>query len=490
MESLTERKNAAVAESIRQEELLKRLTAEAALTAQNTSTLAERQAVLQKMQTEIYSRYGADENLRPEEVRARFELYRKHKNDCESLKTIVEVAKNELANRQRHLVELQKRREEAAAAASSQQKLCDDNRLQRAEKFGQWDCDEKVRQLEGGRKKRAVCKKSKAIGWRRKQKKEEARLAAVYQAECAHIDELEREKCRLEEKLTPKAADYGVDGIEQLQSLFMDVEEKERLQKQQTDLQQETMRLTLQIEEDRRRLQRLQQQYPATDLSKLQAEEERISAAVNELNRQIGAIKQKLDDNRMRRDSLREKLERLQTLKRQSEDWERLNELIGSSSGKKFREFAQGIAFDVLIGFANRQLAQMSDRYVLVRATDLGLDVIDHYQGGERRAVKNLSGGESFMVSLALALGLSKMSSRRIRIDSLFLDEGFGTLDEEALNTTLDALSRLERENKLIGIISHVAALKESIPTRIEVVKVSGGNSRLSGAGCSQADGT
>ncbi len=294
----------------------------------------------------------------------------------------------------------------------------------------------------------------------------------------------------MEEKLTPKAADYGVDGIEQLQSLFMDVEEKERLQKQQTDLQQETMRLTLQIEEDRRRLQRLQQQYPATDLSKLQAEEERISAAVNELNRQIGAIKQKLDDNRMRRDSLREKLGRLQTLKRQSEDWERLNELIGSSSGKKFREFAQGIAFDVLIGFANRQLAQMSDRYVLVRATDLGLDVIDHYQGGERRAVKNLSGGESFMVSLALALGLSKMSSRRIRIDSLFLDEGFGTLDEEALNTTLDALSRLERENKLIGIISHVAALKESIPTRIEVVKVSGGNSRLSGAGCSQADGT
>ncbi len=82
------------------------------------------------------------------------------------------------------------------------------------------------------------------------------------------------------------------------------------------------------------------------------------------------------------------------------------------------------------------------------------------------------------------------MSSRRIRIDSLFLDEGFGTLDEEALNTTLDDLSRLERENKLIGIISHVAALKESIPTRIEVVKVSGGNSRLSGAGCSQADGT
>ena len=179
-------------------------------------------------------------------------------------------------------------------------------------------------------------KRAKAIGWRRKQKKEEARLAAVYQAECAHIDELEREKCRLEEKLTPKAADYGVDGIEQLQSLFMDVEEKERLQKQQTDLQQETMRLTLQIEEDRRRLQRLQQQYPATDLSKLQAEEERISAAVNELNRQIGAIKQKLDDNRMRRDSLREKLERLQTLKRQSEDWERLNELIGSSSGKSF----------------------------------------------------------------------------------------------------------------------------------------------------------
>lgn len=489
VESLTERKNAAVAESIRQEELLKRLTAEAEQAAQNAAALAERQTALQKMQTEIYSRYGVDENLHPEEVRARFELYRKHKNDCESLKTIVEVGKNELANRQRHLAELQKRRTEAAASAASQQKLCDDNRLQRVEKFGRWDCDEKARQLEGEEKARRL-QKEQSDRQVAETEKEEARLAAAYQTECAYIDELEREKCQLEEKLTPIAANYGFDDVKQLQSLFMDAEEKERLQKQQTDLQQETMRLTLQIEEDRRRLQQLQQQYPAADLSKLQSEEEQISAAINELNRQIGAIKQKLDDNRIRRGSLQEKLERLQTLKLQSEDWERLNELIGSSSGKKFREFAQGIAFDVLIGFANRQLAQMSDRYVLVRAADLGLDVIDYYQGGERRAVKNLSGGESFMVSLALALGLSKMSSRRIRIDSLFLDEGFGTLDEEALNTTLDALSRLERESKLIGIISHVAALKESVPTRIEVVKISGGNSRLSGAGCSQADGT
>ncbi len=182
--------------------------------------------------------------------------------------------------------------------------------------------------------------------------------------------------------------------------------------------------------------------------------------------------------------------------------WETLHGLIGSSDGTKFRDFAQGITFEVVVGHANRQLAEMTDRYLLRRddALPLTLNIVDDYQGGEIRTVRNLSGGESFIVSLALALGLSKMSSNKVRIDSLFLDEGFGTLDENALEVALDALTRLSVSDvagdgagagagasvgtgKLIGVISHVGALKERIDTQVTVQSTSGGRSVLSGAG-------
>ncbi|MDD2310733.1 MAG: SbcC/MukB-like Walker B domain-containing protein, partial [Desulfuromonadaceae bacterium] len=170
--------------------------------------------------------------------------------------------------------------------------------------------------------------------------------------------------------------------------------------------------------------------------------------------------------------------------------WERLHSLIGSGDGKKFRNFAQGLTFELMVAHANRQLQKMSDRYILVRdgAEPLELNVIDNYQAGEIRSTKNLSGGESFIVSLALSLGLSSMASRNVRVDSLFLDEGFGTLDEDALETALETLSGLQQDGKLIGIISHVPALKERIGTQIQVEAGSAGRSSLSGPGCRRVD--
>jgi exonuclease SbcC len=130
----------------------------------------------------------------------------------------------------------------------------------------------------------------------------------------------------------------------------------------------------------------------------------------------------------------------------------------------------------------------MTDRYLLIRdeSQPLELNVVDNYQAGEIRSTKNLSGGESFIVSLTLALGLSQMASRKVRVDSLFLDEGFGSLDEETLETALEALSALQQDGKLIGIISHVSALKERISTQISITPLSGGRSTISGPGCSK----
>jgi DNA repair protein SbcC/Rad50 len=171
--------------------------------------------------------------------------------------------------------------------------------------------------------------------------------------------------------------------------------------------------------------------------------------------------------------------------------WESLNNIIGTTTGNKtFKVFAQSLTFETLVMQANRHLWVMSDhRYLLIRNKDpdhsLDLDIMDNDQAGEIRTTKNLSGGERFIVSLALALGLSGMASKNIRIDSLFLDEGFGTLDDNTLETALQTLSSLQRDGKIIGIISHVSALKERIPLQIQVDKIGNGRSRLSGPGCS-----
>ena len=202
---------------------------------------------------------------------------------------------------------------------------------------------------------------------------------------------------------------------------------------------------------------------------------------------EIGALKQQISDNQKAKETVADKKKAVEIQQVEFSRWEKLHSLIGSSDGKKFRNFAQGLTFELMVNHANRQLEKMSDRYLLIRddKNPLELNVIDNYQGGEERSTQNLSGGESFIVSLALALGLSNMASRKVRVDSLFLDEGFGTLDEEALETALSTLSGLQSDDKLIGIISHVPALKERIGTQIKVAPLSGGKSSITGPGCS-----
>ncbi len=223
------------------------------------------------------------------------------------------------------------------------------------------------------------------------------------------------------------------------------------------------------------------------DLNKKRIETREILKALGE---EVGAIKQKLLDNKTARIKLQEKIQLIDAQKKEYSRWNALHSLIGSADGKKYRNFAQGITFEVMVFHANKQLERMSDRYLLIRdeKQPLELNIVDNYQAGEIRSTKNLSGGESFIVSLSLALGLSNMASRNVRVDSLFLDEGFGTLDEDALETSLEALSGLHQKGKLIGVISHVSALKDSISTQINIQPVSGGKSTITGPGCNCMD--
>ena len=227
---------------------------------------------------------------------------------------------------------------------------------------------------------------------------------------------------------------------------------------------------------------------PMTDKNRetLAGEYHQIQTDIDQLSQQIGAIDQKLKDNDNQKGEQVAQLVAIDEQKQKLQVWQQLHVLIGSADGKKYRTFAQGLTFEVMISHANTQLQKMSDRYLLIHDdhNPLELNVIDNYQGGDVRSTKNLSGGEGFIISLALALGLSQMASHNIRVDSLFLDEGFGTLDEESLDIALDTLTSLQQEGKLIGIISHVQALKDRILTQIKVEKISGGFSQISGQGC------
>ncbi|MDR0827079.1 MAG: AAA family ATPase [Desulfovibrio sp.] len=222
------------------------------------------------------------------------------------------------------------------------------------------------------------------------------------------------------------------------------------------------------------------------DLAGAGAEHERLLEEQKQAQRESGGLTQTLLNNEKILLRRREQVEVLAVQKAEYRRWEALYDLIGSADGKKYRNYVQGLTFEMMINLANRQLGKMSDRYLLMhdREQSLGLDVLDNWQAGEIRSAKNLSGGESFIVSLALALGLADMAGERGGVDSLFLDEGFGALDEEALDTALDTLSGLKREGKLIGLISHVPAIRERIGARIQVNPLRGGLSGISGPGC------
>lgn len=303
---------------------------------------------------------------------------------------------------------------------------------------------------------------------------------------------------KLLEKLIPACAEEERDFNRELSSKgFTDLEEYlaclldeavlEALRQRDESLQNEIKLLKWQMAENDKSLER-ELALNLTDLSleEVQQEEAACTAKIEELMRQQTTWENTLAEDRKAQDRLKGHLQKIAEGKELLYLWDCMYDLIGSADGKKYRSFAQGITFEILLAHANLQLQKLSDRYLLCNSdlAPLDLFIIDSYQAGATRTVKNLSGGESFIVSLALALGLSRMSSKNVRIDSLFLDEGFGSLDEDSLELALDNLAALNSEGKLIGVISHVAAIKDRIPCQIQVLPQTGGISRIVGSGC------
>lgn len=259
--------------------------------------------------------------------------------------------------------------------------------------------------------------------------------------------------------------------------------ELQRLRGIDADLRERLQAARMLSAERLQRLQAHEQSRPGdASLAELEQAATTLMADIEAVREQVIGLRTQLKGDDGHRQDAAALMARIDAARRVYDDWQHLNGLIGSASGQSFRKFAQGLTLDRLVHLANRHLRNLDGGHFSILRSDsgLGLSVEDAWDGGARRDASTLSGGESFLVSLALALGLSDLVSNMTAIDSLFLDEGFGTLDADTLTQAMDAIERLNATGKLIGVISHVDAVKERIPVQIKVLPTARlGSSRL-----------
>lgn len=286
-----------------------------------------------------------------------------------------------------------------------------------------------------------------------------------------------------QEYLVQKSKDIGFESLEDLAQSILDKDEAARLTAIQKKITDNIIQTKHKLEETLTSLEEMQENQVAQEAKAVLEEKyELIQTALKSTLENTGVIKQKLQHHQEQKDRHQELLEAISQQKKEVHRWGKLNELIGSKSGKKFRTFAQSITLNQLIHLANKHLSYfVNGRYFLEKrqGETLELDIVDTFQANNKRPLNTLSGGESFLASLALALGLSDLASGKARIESLFIDEGFGTLDQETLQFALNALQTLQAKGKTIGIISHIAQLKRAIPAQVQVTKRGGGFSEV-----------
>lgn len=367
----------------------------------------------------------------------------------------------EIGERHTELADLQEKRKQALEdrpVEAERKRLADQQRHLSAE-------------LSGFRQSEARCQAEiKSI---------QAQLSALQQ----ELERREAEETALAGELAQKVTALGFESLERAEGAILSEEEYQKLEAADQQLQTRQTRLEADRDSWEKEWKRLSGLFPRdTDLERLEQEIAQMDREWEQEQRLIAAINHLLESDD-RKNNQKEKLQEDLALSREAlRKWGRIKDLIGSSDGKKFRVYAQGLTLNKLIVLANRHLENLNGRYLIrkrEKQEGLELDIIDTYQANNIRSMNTLSGGETFLASLALALGLSDLASKSADIQSLFIDEGFGTLDEATLDLAISTLENLQASGKTIGIISHVKELKERIPAQVRVVKRGGGFSEV-----------
>ena len=288
---------------------------------------------------------------------------------------------------------------------------------------------------------------------------------------------------KLEKSLKPKISEANCREVKEALQRLLPEKEYLRLRKKRDDLTSEKAKIEASLRTLKEQLGQMQEKDVPEPVEALADKLKEVKLQRTSLNDQCEELRRRQRNDTERREKIEIIEALLKSTKARIKRWELLNLLIGDATGKKFNDFAQDLSLSQLLVLANKRLLDLSDRYRLDKPLDEeddSLVAIDEHMGGQRRSVKTLSGGETFLLSLSMALALSDLASRNVEINSLFIDEGFGTLDPETLDQTLDTLEKLQAESsKTIGIISHVDSLKERIATQIQLTRNGQGYSSL-----------
>jgi len=295
--------------------------------------------------------------------------------------------------------------------------------------------------------------------------------------------ETDKKLSNLAENLLPQINNLGFETISEAKSALLEHSTYSRLRRERENLVREIENLEATIKTLNRQLFQDKEKDTPLNQQELLQNLEKSKERLTDLRQKCEGLKRQLHNDAERIVAIADLKTRIAHKENEIRRWRLLNELIGDANGKTFNEFAQHLTLTQLIRLANTRLKDLSDRYRLdtpQENEDDSLVAIDEHMGGQRRSVKTLSGGETFILSLSMALALSDLASRNVEINSLFIDEGFGTLDPETLDQTLDTLERLQASSsKTIGIISHVDSLKERIATQIQLKRNGQGYSSL-----------
>lgn len=217
---------------------------------------------------------------------------------------------------------------------------------------------------------------------------------------------------------------------------------------------------------------------PETPKEQLEARKGTLEAEAQTRGETLGRLSQQLEADAAAAKALAGLEAEIETARKTADTWAAVNAAVGSAKGDRFAQIAQAVTLTLLVERANLHLGDLKPRYQLkVAPSDLALHVIDRDMADDARPTRLLSGGERFLVSLALALALSGMGTRGVLAGTLFIDEGFGSLDSDSLDLAIDALERLQAQGRTIGVISHVQAMKDRIPVQLQVHKTGGGAS-------------
>lgn len=420
-----------------------------------------------------------------EGLRQRLQTFEKNQSDLEKYTSKLELARNNEALYKNKVAEAKKSLDAETAAfdkaSADLQKLADE----RTEKFGDKNVDAES-SAAANKKNKAVAAYETADGAFRSAENEcnklDTQIAALKDSLAKTVADIETASADFANALKAKEFEDERDYL----AAAMPETDFARLQARKKFVYESLASATSLRQEALDSLEKLKTE--RTDETSLQAlldEKKNVEDSLNGLLQNSGAASERVTRYKQNQVKLQELEKDLEAKKAEFARWEAMGEFFGVMDGRDFATFVQGLTFKSLLKLANKHLAIVKDRFRLVAKGNLDFEISDA-EFDKPRGISNLSGGEKFLVSLSLALGIADFASRNVRVESLFMDEGFGTLDDATLEDVMSCLRSQQREGKMLGIITHVESVVNSITQRIELESAQQGHSIIKGPGVSR----